>query len=196
MPGPRRCIARSSSLLRSTRMRRSTKRSPRRASCRCRYSLLAAIIPLVRRWRTSCVSSQRMLRLALSEDPATGLWKSSRDKRPTRSSSFCKNSEGRVMSGEVLVQRTISVDLALELAKASLDEARKRNYNVAIAVTDRSGRLLVQLRTDNAGPHLLDSSRRKAYTAASANTRTSIMAKAIDERSGVPDPHLIYLNDV
>jgi uncharacterized protein GlcG (DUF336 family) len=100
------------------------------------------------------------------------------------------------MSGEVLVQRTISVDLALELAKASLDEARKRNYSVAIAVTDRSGRLLVQLRTDNAGPHLLDSSRRKAYTAASANTRTSIMAKAIDERSGVPDPHLVYLNEV
>ena len=100
------------------------------------------------------------------------------------------------MSGEVLVQRTISVDLALELAKASLDEARKRNYNVAIAVTDRSGRLLVQLRTDNAGPHLLNSSHRKAYTAASANTRTSIMAKAIDERSGVPDPHLVYLNEV
>jgi uncharacterized protein GlcG (DUF336 family) len=100
------------------------------------------------------------------------------------------------MSGKVLIQRNIDVDLALELAKASLEEARKRGYNVAIAVTDRSGRLLVQLRSDNAGPHLLDSSRRKAYTAASANTRTSIMAKAIDERSGVPDPHLIYLNDV
>ena len=100
------------------------------------------------------------------------------------------------MSSDVLTQRNISIDLALELARASLDEARKRNYSVAIAVTDRGGRLLVQLRSDNAGPHLLDSSRRKAYTAASSNTRTSIMAKAIDERSGVPDPHLIYLNEV
>lgn len=100
------------------------------------------------------------------------------------------------MSSDVLTQRNISIDLALELARASLDEARKRNYSVAIAVTDRGGRLLVQLRSDNAGPHLLNSSRRKAYTAASSNTRTSIMAKAIDERSGVPDPHLIYLNEV
>jgi uncharacterized protein GlcG (DUF336 family) len=100
------------------------------------------------------------------------------------------------MADAVLIQRNIGIDLALELAKASLDEGRKRGYHVAVAVTDRSGQLLVQLRSDNAGPHLLDSSRRKAYTAASANARTSIMAKAIDERSGVPDPHLIYLNEV
>jgi uncharacterized protein GlcG (DUF336 family) len=54
----------------------------------------------------------------------------------------------------------------------------------------------VLLRGDGAGPHLLDSARRKAYTAASSNSRTSAMSKAVDERSGVPDPHLVYLEGV
>jgi len=52
----------------------------------------------------------------------------------------------------------------------------------------RSGHLLVLLRNDGGGPHLIDSARRKAYTAASANARTSVMEKAVDERTGVPDP--------
>jgi uncharacterized protein GlcG (DUF336 family) len=55
---------------------------------------------------------------------------------------------------------------------------------------------MVLLRSDEAGPHLLDSARRKAYTAASMNARTSKASKAIDERSGEPDPHLVYLDEV
>jgi uncharacterized protein GlcG (DUF336 family) len=45
-------------------------------------------------------------------------------------------------------------------------------------------------------PHLIDAARRKSYTAASMNARTSAASKAIDERTGEPDPHLVYLNDI
>jgi uncharacterized protein GlcG (DUF336 family) len=99
------------------------------------------------------------------------------------------------MSG-ILTQRNIGIDLATELAKAALEAGRARGYRIAVAVTDRGGQLLVLLRGDGAGPHLIDSARRKAYTAASSNSRTSVMAKAVDERSGVPDPHLVYLDGV
>jgi len=100
------------------------------------------------------------------------------------------------MSEGILAQRNIGIDLALETAKAALEAGRARGYSIAVAVADRGGQLLVLLRSDGAGPHLIDSARRKACTAASANTRTSAMSKAIDERSGVPDPHLIYLEGV
>jgi uncharacterized protein GlcG (DUF336 family) len=100
------------------------------------------------------------------------------------------------MGDGVLIQRNIGVDLALDVASAALDAARVRGYRVAVAVADRGGHLLVLLRGDGAGPHLIDSARRKAYTAASARHRTSAMSKAVDERSGEPDPHLVHLEGV
>lgn len=100
------------------------------------------------------------------------------------------------MSG-VLTRHNISVDLAMTAAKAALEESRRRGYpRFAVAVTDRAGHLLALLRSDDGGAHLVDSARRKAYTAASMNARTSKASKAIDERSGEPDPHLVYLNDI
>jgi uncharacterized protein GlcG (DUF336 family) len=100
------------------------------------------------------------------------------------------------MGDGILTQRNIGIDLALECARAALAAGRARGYHTAVAVADRGGHLLVLLRGDGAGPHLIDSARRKAYTAASSNTRTSVMSKAVDERSGVPDPHLVYLEGV
>lgn len=100
------------------------------------------------------------------------------------------------MSNGILTQRNIGIALALECATAALEAGQARGYQIAVAVADRSGHLLVLLRGDGAGPHLIDSARRKAYTAASAKKRTSVMSKAIDERSGVPDPHLVYLEGV
>lgn len=38
--------------------------------------------------------------------------------------------------------------------------------------------------------------RRKAFTAVSAHNRTSVLSKAIDQRSGEPDPHLVFLENV
>ena len=100
------------------------------------------------------------------------------------------------MSG-VLTQHNISVELALVAAKAALDAGLARGYRrLGVAVASRSGQLMVLLKSDDGGPHLIDSARRKAYTAASMNARTSKASKAIDDRTGEPDPHLVYLNDV
>jgi len=101
------------------------------------------------------------------------------------------------MTSGVLTQHNIGVDLALVAAKTALEESRRRGYpRFAVAVTNRTGHLLVLLKSDDGGPHLVDSARRKAYTAASMNARTSKASKAVDERTGEPDPHLVYLNDV
>lgn len=98
---------------------------------------------------------------------------------------------------DILIHRDIGIDLALALAKATLDAARTRGYpRTGVAVTNRAGQIMVLLRSDEAGPHLLDSARRKAYTAASMNARTSKASKAIDDKTGEPDPHLVYLNDI
>jgi uncharacterized protein GlcG (DUF336 family) len=97
---------------------------------------------------------------------------------------------------DLLQQRNLGIDLALAAATGTLEAARSRGYRVAVAVSDRSGQILVLLRGDGGGPHLLDSARRKAYTAASSNMRTSAMETAVDERTGVPDHNLIFLEGV
>jgi len=100
------------------------------------------------------------------------------------------------MSG-VLTQHNIGVELALVVAKAALEAARACGYpRTGVAVANRAGQVLVLLRSDDGGPHLIDAARRKAYTAASMNARTSKASKAVDDRSGEPDPHLVYLNDI
>ena len=100
------------------------------------------------------------------------------------------------MAGKLLSQRNLGIDLALEVATAALAEARSRGYPSTVAVTDRGGHLLVLLRNDGGGPHLVDSATRKAYTAASSNARTSDMERAVDKRTGVPDHNLIFLDKV
>jgi uncharacterized protein GlcG (DUF336 family) len=63
----------------------------------------------------------------------------------------------------LLTQRNLSLDLALEAATVTLETARSRGYHVGVAVTDRSGQLLVLLRDNGGGAHLLDGARRKAF---------------------------------
>src|SRR5258708_28967184 len=65
-------------------------------------------------------------------------------------------------SAQVLMQRDVSLRMALTIAEASLAECGVRT---SVAVVDRAGRLRVFLQGDGASPHHLELARRKAYTA-------------------------------
>lgn len=67
----------------------------------------------------------------------------------------------------------LSMDIAMKLAKATIDACRKEGLNVAVTVVDRGGHPQVVLR-DTLGMDLtLPISRQKAYTAMSFNAPTS-----------------------
>ncbi len=65
-------------------------------------------------------------------------------------------------SAQVLVERDVSLRMALTIAEAALAECGTRT---SVAVVDRAGRLRVFLQGDNASPHNIELARRKAYTA-------------------------------
>jgi uncharacterized protein GlcG (DUF336 family) len=65
-------------------------------------------------------------------------------------------------SAQVLMQRDVSVKMALTIAETALAECGSR---VSVAVVDRAGRLRVFLQGDGAAPHNIELARRKAYTA-------------------------------
>jgi uncharacterized protein GlcG (DUF336 family) len=69
--------------------------------------------------------------------------------------------------------KTMSPELALDLARATLADCRKRGYQVAVAVVDRFGVTQVMLRDRFAGPHTPATAAGKAWTAVSFRTNTT-----------------------
>lgn len=68
--------------------------------------------------------------------------------------------------------RILSADSANTAATAALHDCAGKGYQVAVAVTDRSGNLLALLRDPLAGHHTTEVATRKAYTAATFQTPT------------------------
>ena len=73
----------------------------------------------------------------------------------------------------LVTYKSMSLDLALDLARAALLDCRGRGYQVAVAVVDRFGVTQVMLRDRFAGPHTPPTAAGKAWTAVSFRTNTS-----------------------
>ncbi len=69
--------------------------------------------------------------------------------------------------------KSMSVDLALALARAALADCQKQGYQVAVAVVDRFGVTQVLLRDRFAGAHTVPTATGKAWTAVSFRANTS-----------------------
>lgn len=97
-------------------------------------------------------------------------------------------------AGAMLAQRNISLDLANQIAAGAVAACAANGYAVAATVVDRAGTVRAVQRADNAGPHTLGSSERKAWTSASAkNTTLAMMEGAQKNPAGA---NLVYLPGV
>jgi uncharacterized protein GlcG (DUF336 family) len=73
----------------------------------------------------------------------------------------------------LVAYKSLSPDIALELARAGLADCRQRGYQVTVAVVDRFGATQVVLRDRFAGPHTPATAAGKAWTAVSFRTNTT-----------------------
>ena len=89
-------------------------------------------------------------------------------------------------SKEQPVQKALTMELSVKAAMATIKQCEKDGFQVSVAIVDHAGLLKVQLKADGAGPHTLDSSRRKAYTANSLRGPTQRFAELIVKS---PDLH-------
>lgn len=76
-------------------------------------------------------------------------------------------------------EAVLPLSLATKAASAAVDKCTKDGYKVTAAVVDRAGVLKALMRADGAGSHTTDSSRKKAYTAASLGRTTSELGELI-----------------
>lgn len=73
----------------------------------------------------------------------------------------------------LVTYKSLSPEVALDLARAVLADCRQRGYQVAVAVVDRFGVPQVMLRDRFAGPHTTGTASGKAWTAISFRTNTT-----------------------
>jgi uncharacterized protein GlcG (DUF336 family) len=65
----------------------------------------------------------------------------------------------------LVTERTISIEAAQDAARVALEQCRKEGHRVTVTVLDHAARTKVILRDDGAGPHSVQHSMNKAYTA-------------------------------
>jgi uncharacterized protein GlcG (DUF336 family) len=68
-------------------------------------------------------------------------------------------------NAQVIAHKDISAAMALTMAETAVATCKANGYNVSANVLGRNGEIIVAMRGDNTGPHTLENSMKKAYTA-------------------------------
>lgn len=84
----------------------------------------------------------------------------------------------------VRTERNMSLELANQIAAATVAACQANGYAVTATVVDRAGGVRAVQRADNAGAHTLAASQQKAFTSASARNNTQAMMENAQKNPG------------
>jgi uncharacterized protein GlcG (DUF336 family) len=96
-------------------------------------------------------------------------------------------------SAELLARKDLSMDTALTIATTGAAMCKSQGYTVSVTVVGRNGEVIVQLRGDNAPPHTIENSFRKAFTSRTFRIPSGEMAKRLKEN---PQLGAMYLTNI
>ena len=94
---------------------------------------------------------------------------------------------------ELLARKDLSMETALTIATTAIATCKEQGYRVSATVVGRTGEIIVQLRGDNTGPHTVENSFRKAYTARTFRVPSGEIAERLKKD---PTLGLIHLTNV
>jgi uncharacterized protein GlcG (DUF336 family) len=96
-------------------------------------------------------------------------------------------------TAQTLARKDISAEAAMTIASTAIAECKSKGWNVSVAVVGRSGELIAHVRGDNTGPHTMDNSFRKAYTARTFRSPSGDLVKRLKDN---PQLSLVTLPNV
>jgi uncharacterized protein GlcG (DUF336 family) len=94
---------------------------------------------------------------------------------------------------QLLSHKDISASMAMTIAQTAIDTCKASGYAVSATVVGRNGEIIVQVRGDNTGPHTIENSFRKAYTARTFRAPSGAFA---DRVKADPTLGLVHLTNV
>ena len=83
-------------------------------------------------------------------------------------------------SAQLTTHKDLTTGLAMTRAETAIQPCKAQGYNVSATVVGRTGQVLVAMRGDNTGPHTLENSMKKAYTANAQRRPSGEYAKAFN----------------
>jgi uncharacterized protein GlcG (DUF336 family) len=94
---------------------------------------------------------------------------------------------------QLLQHKDLTAAIAMEIASTTLATCKANGYTVSVTVVGRSGEVLLQVRGDDANPHTMENSMRKAYT---ARTTRSPSGALVDRVKADPTLGFVHLTNV
>src|SRR5713226_4271108 len=93
-------------------------------------------------------------------------------------------------SAQLLNHKDLSLATALTIATTAAETCKGQGYLVSATVVGRNGEIIVQLRGDNASPHTIENSQRKAYTARTFRISTGEFVQRVKDNPTTGAVHL------
>ena len=91
----------------------------------------------------------------------------------------------------VKTEKNMSLELANQIASATVAACTTNGYAVTATVVDRAGTVRAVQRADNAGPHTVGAAQQKAFTSASAKNSTLAMMEGAQKNPAAAN--LVYI---
>jgi uncharacterized protein GlcG (DUF336 family) len=107
--------------------------------------------------------------------------------------SVCACALSAPAEAQLLSHKDISAAIALTVVETAIETCKTNGYAVSATVVGRNGEIIVQVRGDNTGPHTIENSFRKAYT---ARTFRSPSGALVERLKADPTLGLIHLSNV
>jgi uncharacterized protein GlcG (DUF336 family) len=84
-------------------------------------------------------------------------------------------------AAQLKTEKVLSYEAAKVIATTAVETCQAKGFHVSATVVNRDGDTIAQLRGDEARPHTVENSRRKAYTANTFRTDTAVYAKRLND---------------
>ena len=94
---------------------------------------------------------------------------------------------------QLLSHKDLSLASALTIATTAAELCKTQGYTVSVSVVGRNGEIIVQLRGDNAPPHTIENSFRKAYSSRTFRVPSGELVKRVKDNPTAP---FVFLQNV
>ena len=91
---------------------------------------------------------------------------------------------------QLLARKDLSLAAALTVATTAADLCKSQGYTVSVTVVGRNGEVILQMRGDNAPPHTMENSFRKAYSASTFRVPSGELVQRVKDNPTAPFVHL------
>jgi uncharacterized protein GlcG (DUF336 family) len=94
---------------------------------------------------------------------------------------------------QLLEHKDLTASIAITIVQTAIETCKANGYSVSATVVGRNGEIIAQARGDNTGPHTIENSFRKAYT---ARTFRSPSGAFVERVKADPTSGLVHLTNV